>query len=260
MQLTTGLDSQFKFTALSWTLLIVATSLYCFLYDVVFHPEQTNLFDSLSWSLKAWCIWLLLIPFIFKAVENKRNNTGHFKQYFLPLLKLGCWLCSIALLIQLFFGWLKGDQLAASIYYYIPANLEIFVFISLFAVFIKRNQGHSIDQTRQNKQIKCIDSHNQPVMISNKQIDRLAACGNYIEVHCGEQQYMIRATMKAMEAQLTEAGFVRIHRSHIINPNTIAQVKHQANGQSFVFTRCGTKLPLSRSYKHNINTELVQII
>ncbi len=260
MQLTTSLHSKYRFTFASWLLLITATSSYCFLYDVIFQPDKINLLDSLSWSLKAWCVWLLLIPFIFKTIDDIQNEKKDFSMYLMPLLKLSVWLCSAALLIQLLLGWINGDELASSVYYYLPANLEIFIFISLFAIFVKKTNDHLKTKIKRPHLLPCISNNNQNVHLDKAQIDRLFACGNYIEIHSQNNVYMIRATMKSMEAELSADGFIRIHRSHIINKNNIAKVKTHANGQSFVITQCGTQLPLGRSYKQNINGQVTQAL
>jgi len=57
------------------------------------------------------------------------------------------------------------------------------------------------------------------------QIDWIKAAGNYLEFHCAAGPVLRRMTMAQAETLLARAGFVRIHRSAMVNAARIARVR-----------------------------------
>ena len=54
---------------------------------------------------------------------------------------------------------------------------------------------------------------------------RIEAKGDAIMVHTTKTVYQVSATMKAIEASLPEADFVRVHRSHIVRIDRIVDIE-----------------------------------
>ena len=54
----------------------------------------------------------------------------------------------------------------------------------------------------------------------------VAAAGNYVELHGGERPLLVRAPLAAVEATLKPHGFVRIHRSTLVNRQRVARVRN----------------------------------
>ena len=48
--------------------------------------------------------------------------------------------------------------------------------------------------------------------IRTADIDWCDAAGNYVRMHVGAQEYLVRETMNHLESQLDARQFVRIHR------------------------------------------------
>lgn len=57
------------------------------------------------------------------------------------------------------------------------------------------------------------------------QIDWIGAAGNYLEIHSGGAMAMQRMTMAQAEAELAGHGFVRIHRSTLVNAARVAAIR-----------------------------------
>jgi hypothetical protein len=53
----------------------------------------------------------------------------------------------------------------------------------------------------------------------------VAAAGNYVELHGGERPLLVRAPLAAVAAALAPHGFVRIHRSTLVNRKRVARVR-----------------------------------
>jgi two-component system, LytTR family, response regulator len=87
-------------------------------------------------------------------------------------------------------------------------------------------------------------------------IDWCEAAGNYVRMHVGQQEYLVRDTMSHLESQLDSQQFMRIHRSTIVNVDRIQEMQSSFNGEYVVLLRNGTRLTLSRGYRDAIQTRL----
>jgi two-component system LytT family response regulator len=87
-------------------------------------------------------------------------------------------------------------------------------------------------------------------------IDWCEAAGNYVRLHVGQQEYLVRDTMSRIEAQLDPHQFVRIHRSTIVNADRIQEMQSSFNGEYVVLLRNATRLTLSRGYRDAIQSRL----
>ncbi len=85
-------------------------------------------------------------------------------------------------------------------------------------------------------------------MIPMHEIDWIAADGDYVRVHTGERQLLLRFTMTGIEAALPAGEHVRIHRSTIVNVARIRTLKALPNSEYAVVLRSGVTLRASRSY------------
>jgi two-component system LytT family response regulator len=89
-------------------------------------------------------------------------------------------------------------------------------------------------------------------------IDWCEAAGNYVRLHIGQQQHLVRGTMTHIEADLDPTQFVRIHRSAIVNVDRIQELQPSFSGEYVVLLRGGTRLTLSRGYRGTLQTRLGQ--
>ena len=87
-------------------------------------------------------------------------------------------------------------------------------------------------------------------------IDWCEAAGNYVRMHVGHQEHLVRDTMSRLESQLDGQQFMRIHRSTIVNVDRIQEMQSSFNGEYVVLLRNGTRLTLSRGYRDAIQARL----
>jgi two-component system LytT family response regulator len=85
--------------------------------------------------------------------------------------------------------------------------------------------------------------------ISATDVDWCEAAGNYIRLHVGTEEHLIRDTMGHFQHELDPRRFVRIHRSTIVNVDRIQELRSSFNGEYLVLLRNGTRLTLSRGYR-----------
>ena len=80
-------------------------------------------------------------------------------------------------------------------------------------------------------------------------IQRVSAAGNYVEVHANGKVHLIRDTLTSFIAQLDASEFLRVHRSHAVRVNFIAELRPMFHGDYELVLRDGQRLSLSRRYK-----------
>jgi two-component system LytT family response regulator len=80
-------------------------------------------------------------------------------------------------------------------------------------------------------------------------IQRVSAAGNYVEVHANGKVHLIRDTLTGFIAQLDASEFLRVHRSHAVRVNFIAELRPMFHGDYELVLRDGQTLSLSRRYK-----------
>jgi two-component system LytT family response regulator len=74
-------------------------------------------------------------------------------------------------------------------------------------------------------------------------IEHVAAAGNYVALLTGGQELLLRATLAEVEARLAGAGFVRVHRGHLVNRARVREVTALR-----VVLDSGRVVPLSKRY------------
>lgn len=75
------------------------------------------------------------------------------------------------------------------------------------------------------------------------------AAGNYVELHRGGSGLLHRASLSEMERRLQADGFVRIHRSRLVQREAVAAVESKPTGDFVVRLRDGRELAGSRRYR-----------
>jgi two-component system, LytTR family, response regulator len=84
-------------------------------------------------------------------------------------------------------------------------------------------------------------------------IDWIDAAGDYMCIHAQERTYVVRETMKSLEALLDPATFQRVHRSTIVNLQRVQRMRPHNNGEYFLTLTNGQEVKLSRSYRESVD-------
>jgi two-component system LytT family response regulator len=82
-------------------------------------------------------------------------------------------------------------------------------------------------------------------------VEWIEASGNYVRVHAGARNYLLRTTMNRM-AERVGGTFVRIRRSALVNPQAIVTVERYAKGMFVLHLRSGVRLISSRYHQAEI--------
>jgi two-component system LytT family response regulator len=94
-----------------------------------------------------------------------------------------------------------------------------------------------------------VRSRGKVAFVQTDDITRIESAGNYARVFAGKENHLIRETLTALEGKLDPQKFVRIHRSAIVNVNSVRELRPWFAGDSIVVLHDGTELTLSRTYR-----------
>lgn len=99
-----------------------------------------------------------------------------------------------------------------------------------------------------------IRSRNGVQFVPVHDVDWLEADRNYTVLHLGTQALRIRETISELEDRLGAAGFVRVHRSVIVNADRIFRLEPWAHGEYVIVLRNGTKVISGRGYGERVRS------
>jgi two-component system LytT family response regulator len=115
------------------------------------------------------------------------------------------------------------------------------------------NRGEPAGEPGEYRSRLLIKTEGRMTIIPVDDVDWLEADGDVVKVHtCRRAAYLLRETMKDLEAQLDPGQFVRIHRSTIINVDRIKELQPYFKGDYMVILSDGSKLKLSRRFRHRL--------
>nr|WP_240902791.1 LytTR family DNA-binding domain-containing protein [Caulobacter sp. SLTY] len=76
----------------------------------------------------------------------------------------------------------------------------------------------------------------------------VSSAGNYAEFHLADgRKPLMRASLASLETKLAQHGFVRTHRSWLVNAARVTELKHEGSGD-YAVTLGGVVAPLSRRF------------
>jgi two-component system LytT family response regulator len=85
------------------------------------------------------------------------------------------------------------------------------------------------------------------------EIDWIEADGKHVHLHAGHETHVVRHTLTGLEQRLTSHGFVRVHRSAIVNVDRIKELEPWFHGEYVVILKDGTKLTSSAAHSQALH-------
>jgi two-component system LytT family response regulator len=81
------------------------------------------------------------------------------------------------------------------------------------------------------------------------EVDWVEAHQDYVALHVGSKAWLVREAIGALELRLAPLGFVRIHRSTLLNVDRVRELRSLSRGEFMVVLFDGTERKLSRNYR-----------
>lgn len=97
-----------------------------------------------------------------------------------------------------------------------------------------------------------VGSGGRMTFLKLREVDWIEAADNYVRLHAGREAHLVRETLRRLEPRLDPHLFLRIHRSAIVNLESVAEVRSLFHGDYDVLLRNGTALPVGRTYRDRL--------
>jgi len=82
--------------------------------------------------------------------------------------------------------------------------------------------------------------------------------GNYVSLRPRTNSYLVHESLSSMAEKLKPYGFIRIHRSVVVNISAVEEIQPLPTGEHRLRVRGGKKYLVTRTYKHNLR-DLAQL-
>lgn len=97
------------------------------------------------------------------------------------------------------------------------------------------------------------------VKVAACEIIRVEAARDYVYLHTGKRDFLIRSTMQDVADQLSNAGLTRVHRSALVRLGVVAGIRRR--GKSITLTlNDGTLIPVGPRYRQSVLAGLRSLI
>jgi two-component system LytT family response regulator len=80
-------------------------------------------------------------------------------------------------------------------------------------------------------------------------IDWVEADHNYVLLHVRDKSWIFREPIASVELRLAMSGFVRIHRSALVNVDRVRELRTRSKGEFDVVLNDGQQLKMTRNYR-----------
>jgi two-component system LytT family response regulator len=96
------------------------------------------------------------------------------------------------------------------------------------------------------------------VFLDLAEIVAVQAEGNYVSLRYRPSSYLVRESLSSMAEKLRPYGFIRIHRSVLVNISAVEEVQPLSTGEYRLRVTGGKEYLVTRTYKHNLR-DLAQL-
>ncbi len=154
---------------------------------------------------------------------------------------------------------LRAFEVHALDYLLKPFDLERFrKVLSRARVQLQRNKTDDMDKmSKLLKEIRETERYAERLLINAEdrafflQVDRInwiEAAKNYVNIHTGNEAYLLRGTIDGLHKKLDPKRFIRVNRSQIVNIDSIKELQPWFHGEYRIILKDGTEMMWSRRY------------
>ena len=92
------------------------------------------------------------------------------------------------------------------------------------------------------------------------EIDRIEAAGVYVNLHASGKELIYRSSLNELSCHLDPMRFIRIHRSTIVNIESIVELRPISHGEFDLLLKDGHRARISRTYRTELEKRLGQCL
>ena len=231
--------------------------------------------EVLAANALAWLPWLAIAPAVI-ALERRFPVPGKRTVRHLALHVGSAIVASVAFLVYLGYfhaaylegggllppGALLRSELAEKLGQHFLVALALYVMIALgssahrsWTSRVAGRDGASEEHTASPSPLM-VRSVGEVERIEPADVDWIEGCGNYARLHLGERRVLIRRTLSSLGEELEAAGFLRVHRSAIVNAHRISKLRSGSHGDAEVELDGGQRVKVSRTFRQRLESAL----
>jgi DNA-binding LytR/AlgR family response regulator len=114
----------------------------------------------------------------------------------------------------------------------------------------------SVDDTSDAMDVIPVELGGRTKLVPRRSVWYVEAQGDYVRLHTGDGSYLVRTPLAALERRWAGAGFIRAHRSTLVNARHVSELRYDAGR---VLLQVGTEtLPVSRRHTRQVREQLVR--
>jgi two-component system LytT family response regulator len=118
---------------------------------------------------------------------------------------------------------------------------------------LERQQSADSPSSQEPSELLLIKSRGRLLFLRMAELKWVEAERDYVRLHLEKDSHFIRDTMNNFQRRLDQNGFIRIHRSTIVNVKEICEILPLLGGDYSVVLRDKTQLTLSRRYRSSLD-------
>lgn len=90
------------------------------------------------------------------------------------------------------------------------------------------------------------------IRITTSDVQWIEAHASYVQLHLGDRSFLVRNSIGSLSDQLAEHGYVRVHKSALVNRSKVVRVKNDAGRLSLMLDG-GAEIGVGRKYRAAVN-------
>lgn len=126
-------------------------------------------------------------------------------------------------------------------------------FVKAVSKVTERLRLNKVSKNTNHKHDIYIKSGHEHYKININSILYINSDADYTDIYLDNKKYISGESLKYWEEKLSSNGFIRVHKSYILNPNKIIKTS-----SSFIFLENNHKIPIGRTYKNDVHKKLMK--
>jgi len=237
---------------LAWVVIVIAAMGYCWAHSLVAGSLPHDGWVTVRWAALHWGAWPLLLPVCFWVIRRLQRRISGLLAIALgaPVAVIGS--AAFAYAIDRLSGG-QWDGLQA-LYYMTPVAGGTYLLFVMIAFWLLSpatlSASHEEIEVDAPGALLDVSTGTEDRRIRAEQIHWIRGARNYAELHTADAGYIMRSSLRELESLLSSEGFIRVHRSYLVNSQVLDTVALRDG--SVVRLPGGVQVPVGRTYRSRV--------
>jgi DNA-binding LytR/AlgR family response regulator len=237
-----------RLTGVAGSLILLATG-YCLAHGLVI-DDELNLPRTLWWAVASTTPWVFALEVLKRL--GARPERG-LRMLLSSAVLIAALLVSAALEYALSAIYpVDTDSFGAILYRLLPVLVGVAAvrFLLQPSRPARPDAGSPAERLRESQIERVLNVQTRLGMLSVRtcDIEYVRSAGNYVELITSDRTLLMRMTLHDLGEQLRAVGFVRVHRSLLVNALHVVAIGRGSRGRRVVKMRGGAELPVGRQF------------